>query len=58
MKDACVFGPAPSTYFFNGGEPLTSQIDAPADSALYVDKNYLQSLNMPEYCRLPSEKDR
>jgi len=58
VKDACVFGPAPSTYFFNGGEPLTSQIDAPADSALYVDKNYLQSLNMPEYCRLPSEKDR
>lgn len=52
VKDTCVFGPAPQTYFFNGGEPLTSQKDGPADSALHVDKNYLNSLGLTQYCRL------
>jgi len=52
LKGKCVFGNAPKYYFFNGGEPLTSQKSGPADSALHVDKNYLNSLNMKEYCRL------
>jgi hypothetical protein len=58
LQDLCTFEDAPDYYFFNGGEPLTSQTDAPADSALNVDKNYLKSLNLEKYCRLPGTKDR
>lgn len=53
LESRCVFGDAPQVYFFNGGEPLTSQKDAPADSALHIDKDYLKSLNLSRYCRLP-----
>ena len=52
LRSKCVFGDAPRYYFFNGGEPLTSQKNAPVDSALHIDKNYLKSLNLKEYCRL------
>jgi hypothetical protein len=58
LQDLCTFEDAPDYYFFNGGEPLTSQTDAAADSALHVDKNYLKSLNLAKYCRLPGAKDR
>lgn len=53
LEDSCVFGPAPKYYFFTGGEPLSSQKGAPADSALHIDKDYLKSLGLTEYCRLP-----
>lgn len=52
LDGQCAFGGAPDHYFFNGGEPLTSQVDEPADSSLRVDKEYLNSLNMREYCHL------
>jgi len=58
LKSRCDFGEAPQYYFFNGGEPLTSQKTGPVDSALRVDRNYLKSLNMTEYCRLPDETVR
>ncbi len=48
-----MFEDAPRYFFFNGGEILTSQTDEPADSALRVDKDYLWSLNLEKYCRLP-----
>ena len=38
---------------FTGGEPLSSQPGAPVDSALRIDKDYLKSLGLTEYCRLP-----
>jgi len=53
LENSCVFGPAPKYYFFTGGEPLSSQKGAPADSALHIDKDYLKSLGLTEYCRLP-----
>lgn len=53
LKDTCVFAPAPKYYFFTGGEPLSSQRGAPADSALHIDEDYLRSLGLPDYCRLP-----
>lgn len=53
LEDTCVFGAAPKYYFFTGGEPLSSQKGAPADSALHIDKDYLNSLGLQEYCRLP-----
>lgn len=53
LEDSCRFEDAPRYYFFNGGEPLTSQTDAPAASALQIDKDYLKSLNLEKYCRLP-----
>lgn len=53
LKDMCAFEDAPRYFFFNGGEILTSQTDGPADSALRVDKDYLWSLNLEKYCRLP-----
>jgi len=52
LKNRCAFGEAPSHYFFNGGEPLTSQTDELATSSLTVDKEYLESLNLREYCHL------
>lgn len=53
LKDTCRFEDEPKYYFFNGGEPMTSQTDAPAESALRIDKDYLRSLNLEKYCRLP-----
>lgn len=53
LESKCIFGDAPKYYFFMGGEPLTSQRNSPADSALRIDKDYLTSLNLTEYCRLP-----
>jgi hypothetical protein len=52
LSDRCILGDAPKYYFFSGGEPLTSQRNSPADSALQVDKNYLKELNLKQYCRL------
>ena len=52
LSDQCILGDAPTYYFFSGGEPLTSQRNSPADSALQVDKNYLKELNLTQYCRL------
>lgn len=52
LSGRCILGDAPQYYFFSGGEPLTSQRNSPADSALQVDKNYLQELNLKQYCRL------
>ena len=53
LEGSCTFGEAPKYYFFTGGEPLSSQPGAPADSALRIDKDYLKSLGLTEYCRLP-----
>ena len=53
LENKCVFEDAPKYYFFMGGEPLTSQKNSPAGSALRIDKNYLKSLNLKQYCRLP-----
>jgi hypothetical protein len=53
IEAVCDFGEAPDIYFLNGGEPLTSQKSGPINSSLHVDKNYLKSLNMTNYCRLP-----
>lgn len=58
LKGTCTFGDAPPIYFFTGGEPLTSQKGAPADSALRVDQDYLKSLNLTKYCRLPGGTDQ
>jgi len=52
LSDRCTFGDAPKYYFFSGGEPLTSQRNSPADSALKVDRDYLEALNLKQYCRL------
>lgn len=52
LKDSCRFDASPRFYFFSGGEPLTSQTDSPVDSALRIDKDYLKSLNLEEYCWL------
>ncbi len=53
LEGSCIFGEAPKYYFFTGGEPLSSQPGAPVDSALRIDKDYLKSLGLTEYCRLP-----
>lgn len=52
LQSRCDFVELPQYYFFMGGEPLTSQKGAPMDSALRVDRDYLKSLNLTEYCRL------
>jgi len=52
LSGSCNLGDAPKYFFFPGGEPLTSQRNSPSDSALKVDKNYLEGLNLEKYCRL------
>ena len=53
LKGICTFEEAPRYYFFAGGEPVSPQRGAAVDSALHIDKVYLRSLGLTEYCRLP-----
>jgi hypothetical protein len=55
LRGSCHFGAAPKYYFFNRGE-LTSQKNMPADSAMRIDKEYLDSLQLTQFCHLGDSK--